>query len=236
MVRVLAIADEVDHSLVGERLARMAPDLVVSAGDLPWDYVEAVASAANVPLVFVPGNHDPALARTRLSRSGMHLEAGMPCATPRPIGGINVDGRVADVAGLRIAGLGGCVRYRPGPNMYSQAEYRRRALLLRWRLWLHRRRDPRGVDILLTHAPPRGVGDEDDRPHVGIEALHGLVERLRPTWLLHGHIHPHGIRREDRQMGGTTVRNVVPVRLFDVESRGGSGWATSERESWTHAL
>ena len=49
MVRVLAIADEVDHSLVGERLTRMRPDLVVSAGDLPWDYIESVASAVEAP-------------------------------------------------------------------------------------------------------------------------------------------------------------------------------------------
>jgi len=78
-------------------------------------------------------------------------------------------------------------------------------------------RRPGGVDILLTHAPPRGLGDEDDPPHVGIEALHGLVRRLDPAWLLHGHIHPHGQPRPDRVLGRTTVRNVVPVTLVDVE-------------------
>ncbi len=219
MVRVLAIADEVDHSLVGERLTRMRPDLVVSAGDLPWDYIESVASAVDVPVVFVPGNHDPQVASTKVSRAGLHLDAGMPCPTPRPVGAVNADGLVVEVAGLRIAGLGGCVRYRPGPNMYSQREYHLRARRLSWRVkrpWASSQ-GPAGVDILLTHAPPLGLGDEDDGPHVGIAALHGLLDRLRPTWLLHGHIHPHGQPRPDRQVGGTTIRNVVPVRVFDIE-------------------
>lgn len=223
MVRVLAIADEVDHSLVGERLTRMRPDLVVSAGDLPWDYIESVASAVDAPVVFVPGNHDPQIATTSLSRGGLHLDSGMPCDTPRPVGAINVDGLVVEVAGLRIAGLGGCVRYRSGPNMYSQREYRARARRLVWRArggWRVLHRPRRDVDILLTHAPPLGLGDEDDAPHVGIEALHGLLERLRPAWLLHGHIHPHGQPRPDRRVGTTTVRNVVPVRLIDIEPGG----------------
>ena len=219
MVRVLAIADEVDHSLVGERLTRIRPDLVVSAGDLPWDYIEAVASGVDVPVVFVPGNHDPQVASTKVSRAGLHLDAGMPCPTPRPVGAVNADGLVVEVAGLRIAGLGGCVRYRPGPNMYSQREYHLRARRLSWRV--HRpwrsSRGSAGVDILLTHAPPLGLGDEDDGPHVGIAALHGLLDRLRPTWLLHGHIHPHGQPRPDRRVGDTTIRNVVPVRVFDID-------------------
>lgn len=222
MVRVLAIADEVDHSLVGERLTRMRPDLVLSAGDLPWDYIESVASAVDAPVVFVPGNHDPQVVTTKVSRAGLHLDAGMPCPTPRPVGAVNADGDVVEVAGLRIAGLGGCVRYRPGPNMYSQREYRRRARRLSWRA--HRPWRGSGgsgrVDILLTHAPPLGLGDEDDGPHVGIAALHGLLDRLQPRWLLHGHIHPHGQPRPDRQVGSTTIRNVVPVRLFDIEPAG----------------
>lgn len=220
MVRVLAIADEVDHSLVGERLTRMRPDLVVSAGDLPWDYIESVASAVDAPVVFVPGNHDPRVATTTLSRGGLHLDSGMPCDPPRPVGATNADGLVVEAAGLRIAGLGGCVRYRPGPNMYSQREYHARARRLAWRArggWRLRRRSSLGVDILLTHAPPLGLGDEDDGPHVGIAALHELLDRVRPTWLLHGHIHPHGQPRPDRRVGRTTVRNVVPVRLLDIE-------------------
>ena len=116
VVRVLAIADEVSDALWGPRVTALAPDLVIAAGDLPWDYLEFMASTLDRPVVFVPGNHDPAVSRARLHRSGQYLHAGMPCEPPRPAGCLDADGTVLDVAGLRIAGLGGCVRYRPGPN------------------------------------------------------------------------------------------------------------------------
>jgi hypothetical protein len=216
VVRVLAIADEVSDALWGPRVTALAPDLVIAAGDLPWDYLEFMASALDRPVVFVPGNHDPAVSRARQHRSGQYLHAGMPCEPPRPAGCLDADGTVLDVAGLRIAGLGGCVRYRPGPNQYSQREYRRRAGRLVRRVGRAQRRRPGPVDVLVTHAPPRGLGDEEDRPHVGIEALHQVLERLQPRWHLHGHIHPHGHPRPDRTVGVTTLRNVIPYRLIEI--------------------
>ena len=216
MVRVLAVADEVSDALCG-KATTLAPDLVLAAGDLPWDYLEYLASVLNRPVVFVPGNHDPAVDTPRTHRSGQFLRAGMPCDPPRPAGCDNVDGTVVDVAGLRIAGLGGCVRYRPGPNQYSQREYHRRARRLMRRVGRLQRRTPGPVDILLTHAPPRGLGDEADRPHVGIDALHTVLERAAPRWHLHGHVHPYGQQRPDRTVGGTTIRNVIPYRLIEID-------------------
>ena len=216
MVRVLAIADEVCESLWGPRAAALAPDLVVAAGDLPWDYLELMASSLDVPVVFVPGNHDPEVSPARQHRSGLFLHAGVPVDPPRPQGCTSVDGAVLDVAGLRVAGLGGCVRYRPGPNQYTQREFARRAARLARDAERLARRRPGRVDLLVTHAPPRGLGDEEDRPHVGIDALHPLVARLRPQWHLHGHVHPYGQPRPDRVVGPTTVRNVIPFRLMEI--------------------
>lgn len=224
MVRILCIADEESPRLWAGHARELRPDLVLAAGDLPWGYLEHIASCVDAPLLFVPGNHDPAVARGRLHRSGMHVHAGLPVPDPRPHGGINADGRVVEAAGLRIAGLGGCVRYRPGPNQYSQAEFTRKASRLARLARRHLKRSRRaggtatspGIDILLTHAPPRHCGDEEDAPHHGIEALHPLIEQLTPRLLVHGHIHPYGQRRPDRQVGGTTIRNVVPYKVFDL--------------------
>jgi hypothetical protein len=54
MVRVLVIADEEAPNLHVQALRDLSPDLVLSAGDLPWHYVEYVASSVDVPVVFVP--------------------------------------------------------------------------------------------------------------------------------------------------------------------------------------
>ncbi|TIC87588.1 metallophosphoesterase [Nocardioides sp. GY 10113] len=214
MVRVLAIADEEAPDLHAGALRDLAPDLVLSAGDLNWDYVEYVASAVDAPVAFVPGNHEPAIPRVKQTRNGTYVCDGIVCDAPRPHGAVNADRSVLEIAGLRIAGLGGCVRYREGPHQYTQQQYRRLARRLARRA---RRAGP--VDVLLTHAPPFGMGDGDDRPHEGIEALRDAIEILQPTWHLHGHIHPYGHPKPDRQLGGTTIRNVIPWRMLEITPR-----------------
>jgi Icc-related predicted phosphoesterase len=214
MVNVLVISDEEASNLQEHTLRELAPDLVLSAGDLPWDYLEWIASSIDAPMVFVPGNHDPELAQERTGRFGDYLEPGALCDLPRPQGAVNADQTVVEAAGLRIAGLGGCVKYRRGPHQYTQRQYVRRAQRL-----LRRARAGGPVDVLLTHAPPLGLGDADDGPHVGIEALHQVIERLEPTWHLHGHIHPYGMTMPDRQVGPTTIRNVIPWKVLEVTPR-----------------
>ena len=138
-------------------------------------------NALNVPLVFVPGNHDPDISGYRTSRAGLPLRAGLPARPPWPDGAISAEQRVVDAAGLRLAGLGGCRRYSDGPNQYTEWQQARRARALARRAWWRRVRDGRGVDVLLTHAPPEGVGDGADPPHQGFRALHRLTDRLQPA-------------------------------------------------------
>lgn len=224
MVRVLVVADEEAPNLHARALRDLAPDLVLSAGDLPWHYVEYVASAVDASVVFVPGNHDPEIERIKKTRNGTYTCDGLPCDGPRPHGATNADQQVIEAAGLRIAGLGGCVRYKPGPHQYSQREYVGRARRL-----LRRARRGGPIDVLLTHAPPLGLGDGDDKPHEGIAALHTVLERLEPTWHLHGHIHPYGQQMPDRQVGPTLIRNVIPWKILDIEPRSPDVMATGSR-------
>ncbi|MBK1788926.1 metallophosphoesterase family protein [Prauserella cavernicola] len=209
MPRALVVADEVDERLWTDRARRLSVDLVLAAGDLPFGYLEHLANALEKPLVFVPGNHDPELTGyTR--RRGLVLRAGFPARWPGPEGGVDADARVVEVAGLRVAGLGGSLRYNDGPNQWSQRQQARRARRL------VRRAGAAPVDVLLTHAPPRGVGDREDRAHQGFDCLHRVVRRLRPDWLLHGHIHPHGERLAEHRIDGTRVRNVVGAQVLEL--------------------
>jgi hypothetical protein len=178
-------------------------------------------NALDVPLVFVPGNHDPDVSGYRSSRAGLTLKAGLPARPPWPDGAVNADGRIIDVAGLRLAGLGGCRRYSDGPNQYTDRQQTRRARALRGRAWWRRQRDGRGVDVLLTHAPPRGVGDGDDPPHRGFRGLRGLVAALQPAALLHGHVHPYGAPARQGRLGRTAVCNVTGWHLLDLEPGAG---------------
>jgi Icc-related predicted phosphoesterase len=215
--RLLAIADEEDESLTPARLSELRPDLVVSCGDLTFEYLDYVASATNAPMIMVPGNHDPDLRGARSSDSDV---LGPPVAAPEPIlpeWCTSVDGRAVRTRGVVVAGLGGSMRYRPGPNQYTEREMSRRATLLQARVRMGRRRLAGGrVDVLLTHAAPQGVGDADDLCHRGFACFHRLVDRLRPRYLIHGHIHPYGQPRGDRRLGSTIVVNAVSHRLLEL--------------------
>lgn len=215
MVKALAVSDEVEAGLRDGAARRLDVDLIVAAGDLPFDYLAGLSDTLDRPGVLVPGNHDPDISGFT-QRAGLWTRAGMPCAWPGPAGFVDADGRVVDVAGLRFAGLGGCVRYRNGPNQWTQREQARRARSLVRRARRLFRRDGRGVDVLLTHAPPRRCGDREDGPHHGFECLHDVVEALRPKLLVHGHIHPFGEPVPDRILGDTRVVNVVGRRVLEI--------------------
>lgn len=220
MVCVLAVADEVDERLCADLGPVRAAELVVACGDLPFDYLGYLMNGLNVPLVFVPGNHDPDLSGYRSSRAGLTLRAGMPVRQPWPDGAVNADRTIVEAAGLRLAGLGGCLRYGPGPNQYSDRQFARRARSLRSQARRQRRRG-QGVDVLLTHAPPQGAGDGSDPAHRGIAALPGLVAALQPAVLLHGHVLRHDTATPGRRLGHTEVRNVMGRHLLDVRPGGG---------------
>jgi hypothetical protein len=215
-VRVLAVSDEVDDALLADAGVARGVALILACGDLPLEYLGSLMNRLDVPLAFVPGNHDPDLSGYRSSRAGLTLRAGMPARTPWPDGAVNADGRVVDVGGLRVAGLGGCLRYNEGPNQYTERQQARRARALRARARWRRMRDGRPVDVLITHAPPRGVGDGDDPPHRGFASLHGLAAALGPAALLHGHVRPVAGPARPGRLGPTMVCNVTGWRLLRI--------------------
>ncbi len=216
--RVLVVADELAPQLQSPGARELCPDLIVSCGDLPFDYLEYLVSLFNVPLVFVPGNHDPQIVSARtdpLDPAAFSWHAHHD-DVPGPRGCENIDGRIVSISELRLVGLGGCIRYNEGPNQYSQQQMDRRVakLMLRYRLAVR----SRTVDLVVTHAPPARCGDGPDNAHRGIEALHRLTKAIQPSYLVHGHIHPHGFERPDRRLGTTTIVNAIPFRLLEVGS------------------
>lgn len=143
-----------------------AYDLIISCGDLKRQYLEFLVTFAKCPLLYVPGNHDEA-----------YLE------TP-PEGCVNIDGALHVHDGIRILGLGGSNRYKPGPFQYTEAQMRSR--IRRLKLTLIKQK---GFDILVTHAPAYGLGDLDTIPHRGFECFQKLLAQYQPAYHLHGHVH-----------------------------------------------
>lgn len=203
-----------DEGLYGDRLAAIRPDFVLGCGDLPFDYLEYLVSRLDVPVLYVPGNHDPSLKSPDLTWMPLRSELTMP--ELGPAGCESIDGRVVEVRGLRVAGIGGSIRYKDGPNQYTQAQAGWRALKLEVRIRLKRVRNGRKLDILVMHAPPFGLAEAKDSAHVGFVATLRLIQHLQPLLAIHGHIHPFGRTLPERRVGNTRVINVVPSRVIDL--------------------
>lgn len=183
--------------------------MLFGCGDLPYTYLEYLVTVLNVPLFYVPGNHDP---RYSLRSPLCFAE-----------GGTNLDLRVVFARGLLVAGFGGSIRYRPdGVNQYSQSQALRRALRLLSGVWLQRLHRRRGLDILLAHSPPFAVHDDDTAAHQGFKALNLLIQMVRPRYLLHGHTHFYRRNLADAvtQVGKTVVMNIYPYKVIEVRDEG----------------
>lgn len=219
MVRILAVSDEEDRSLTVPRLRDINPNIVVSCGDLGPDYLDFVSSAANAPMIYVPGNHDPDQRPVRGESEWtirQPVDDELITNVPRRPGGLNLDGKIRKEHNLRFAGFGGSIRYRPGPNQYSQRQMKRRVNSMIRREWMRGFGSIEPVDVFVAHSPPSGMGDDDDPAHEGFVAFHKLIDRLQPTFMLHGHIHPYGFAKPDRQLGETTIINVIPHRVIEI--------------------
>ena len=216
-MKILIISDEEcpalwDHYRPG-RLEGI--DLIISCGDLRAEYLSFLVTMARCPVLYVHGNHD-----------GCYRHAP-------PEGCDCIDGHIVEFNGLRIGGLGGCRRYHPGEHQYSERQMRLRIARL-LPLWRWKR-----LDILVTHAPPRGCGDGEDPAHWGFESFLPLLERRRPRYLVHGHVHTrydHTLTRV-RTLGETTLINgceryvlELPDAPFPEKYRGQLRWITAHRE------
>ena len=196
-MKILCIADEeltiFWDSYVPGRLKEY--DLILSSGDLKAAYLSFIVTMARAPVMYVHGNHDTGYAVTE------------------PEGCDSIDGQMVEYRGLRILGLGGCLWYRPGAHQYSEKEMRKRIWKLRWQIAKYG-----GVDIIVTHAPPRGVGDGEDRAHQGFECFLELMDTYRPRYLLHGHVHlSYGRdRTREREYQDTKVINVCEKYVLEI--------------------
>ena len=201
-MKILLVSDEEDKYLWDfYRPGQLKGiDLILSAGDLKAEYLSFLVTMANRPLLYVHGNHDGGYAQ--------RPPEGCQC----------IDGKLVTVGGLRILGLGGSALYNGGPHQYTEKQMRRRIHRLRLKLTL-----TGGVDIVLTHAPVRGFGDEDNVTHRGFEAFLPLLDQYQPRYLVHGHIHQrYGANRPRcHQYGKTTIINATGRYILEFPDKPG---------------
>jgi Icc-related predicted phosphoesterase len=206
-VKILAVSDMVVDRLYSTKVAERFRDveMIVGCGDLPYYYLEFLVSAMNVPLLYVPGNHDPAYDE---KNPAGHAQ-GCEC----------IDRHVRSIKGFNIAGVGGSIRYKPGcPNQYTQSQmYSRMSSFVPKLLW-HLQKYGNILDVMIAHSPPRGIHDDYDQAHTGFSAFRYLIQTFKPRFFLHGHtvVYKNNLLPPITKVGPTTVINIYPYRIVDI--------------------
>ena len=109
-MKILLVADEEskylwDYYQPG-KLAGI--DFMLSCGDLKQEYLEFLVTMGGKPLYYIHGNHDKGYEN--------FPPEGCDC----------IEDEVVNLHGIRVLGLGGCIRYNPGPYQYTEQEMEKR--------------------------------------------------------------------------------------------------------------
>jgi len=207
--RILAIADAVSPFVYSPNFPdNLAPlDVILSAGDVPGDTLEFVATKARVAPLYVLGNHGDGYIRDP-DTDALRLPGGC----------VNAHLRLVEVNGVMVLGVEGSARYRDGPQQYSEREFASMLGRLTPRLWLSQKRRGRAVDVLLTHAPPLGPNAGADYPHRGVPAFNAFHRRWRPAVHVHGHVHLPDLNAARSYVSpeGVKVVNAYEFTLIDL--------------------
>jgi Icc-related predicted phosphoesterase len=197
-MKILSISDMVVPELSEQFDARQfdGVELVLSCGDLPPEYLASIRERLDVPLYYVRGNHD-----IRYQNSP-------------PVGCLDIHQRWITFKGLRIMGLEGSRWYNGGPIQYRDYQMGRMIWRMTPGLWFKG-----GVDIVITHAPPRHIHDAEDRCHRGFDSFLKFINRFKPRYFIHGHIHAYITDPSQRVtlVGNTNVINTFAYHLLEVD-------------------
>jgi len=167
-------------------------DILIHAGDLTHTGTFAelrqgarwLKSLPHKHKIFVAGNHDVCLENILVNGKEAELQDFL-----RPIHYLR-DSGIA-IEGLQLWGSPWIPIYGGGFNIAHDE------LRARWT------KIPNGLDVLITHTPPKGILDKEDEEFIGCSELAHAIKRVRPRVHAFGHAHQgHGHRqlRWDDQM------------------------------------
>ena len=169
-------------------------DIMISCGDLKASYLSFLVTMINAPLYYVHGNHDDNYKDNP------------------PEGCISIEDKIITHKGIQIAGLGGSIEYTGGINQYTQKEMAKRAKRLTKGFFRKK-----SFDILVTHAPAKGLGDGDGFVHQGFKTFNCLLDKYKPKYHFHGHQHLNYCKKQERiiHYNETTIINGYEYHIVE---------------------
>ncbi len=212
-MKILCVSDYVDPLIYNQNVKDVYSDvdLILCAGDLPMDYIDFIVSVFNKPTYFVFGNHDLKeyhLYHKDSRLDNLHLVKNYEQAIHghgatylgfKAFANENLlveDPKTGRKTPLLIAGASGTSRYNNGLCQFTDSQMKFKLLKLVPKLIYNKLKYGRYLDIFMTHASPRHIHDHEDPCHIGFECYNWFLQRFKPVYMVHGHIHLYDLREE----------------------------------------
>lgn len=199
-MKILTVSDTVETALYDNFQIENFPniEMILACGDLPEEYLSFLVTMLNVPLYYVRGNHD------------IRPDGYMPG------GCIDLNEKLVIHRGIRLMGFQGSHWYNGKPCQYTERQMSRKIKKMRLKLWWHK-----GVDIIITHAPPRHIHDKNDLCHRGFKCFRKIIDRYAPSYFIHGHMHFNYTMNARRmtKVNGTKVINSYGHFIFEINDK-----------------
>ncbi len=195
-MKILTISDYIERSLDKKIEENALPkiDLILSCGDISPEYLVLLKKKLAVPLYYVKGNHD-------IRHDGYY-----------PEGCTDIHKQIVQFNSLRIIGFDGSMWYNGKENQFTEKEMKK---IIR-SMWFPLLKS-KGVNVVITHAPPRNIHDAEDLCHRGFTCFIDLVKKYNPKYFIHGHMHKTFKNPLDRVTlyGKTKVINTCGYNILE---------------------
>ena len=223
-MRILCISDTTRSLAFSSNVSGIyqGTDFVISCGDIDVDNYDYLSTMLRRDVYYVFGNHNLGTFKQTMEKDPMKFSK-FENEYNKKFYGFLIDGKcIRDkCTGLLIAGLGGSMNYNGGDSQYTEAQMRRRIRRMTLSLLYNKKKYGRYLDILVTHAPPFGIGDGPDLCHRGFKCFLDFIDKYQPKYMLHGHVHLDDQNASRvTQHGSTTVINVYGSYMLDTDESG----------------
>jgi Icc-related predicted phosphoesterase len=216
-MKILCVSDQIDPQVYSPHIKERFSDveLILSAGDLPLYYLDFIISTLNKPLLFVFGNHNTE--DMKYYKKFWNDPLTQEIKEYQGCGAIHLGTKVKTEGKFIVAGLGGSMRYNNGINQFTDFQMYVEIIKLIPSLLWNRIFHGRYLDILLTHAPPKGIHDKNDKCQNGFKAYLWVMKAFKPKFLVHGHIHLYDLlEKRSTVWEKTTVINAFNHYVIDL--------------------
>ncbi len=231
-MKILCVSDYVDPLIYNQNVKEIFPDIdaIICAGDLPMDYIDFIVSVFNKPTYFIFGNHnlkdfgfyhkiDSPQGQQQYMERKHHGSGAKYMGFKTSVENIFTikDSVTGKGRPLLMAGVSGSLKYNNGLCQYSDFEMKLKLIKMIPKLLKNKKKYGTYLDIFLTHATPRHIHDHEDPCHKGFECFNWFIEKFKPTYMIHGHIHLYDMREERIGVyNDTTVINAYAHHILEI--------------------